>query len=556
MLLLASGRIVDLSTNRAKHHALKSHGPAANADHRALYCLVDIIYRHREATGEAKRGWTEYDYEYSNYTLGNIHQADDWTDQEKSELFSWITQDTQKLIIETARRRLISNQLQLSVKSYSAPQSLYSSLKLCLQSLSLQRASVDQWHATIKNLKQTGIRKEEIVWSGLQSFLSQQNQNTLLTKECILAAIDFSNIGLELSTERIWGTGGGLCFRELAQRMPHQAVYRAALKLDDSCHCILRYVDDAYNYRVGVVKTLSYEHHMALNRYWFALDPYGRAIINEENQCMFYNNSETAKAAADKQARSALGLRCGANFHTQYDHLTLYGGSNYREWIVSLPNYQRTFFGAHYFDHNVLAHIRTTTRHDNEGRKLLFIEEVQSDWHQNGHTHGYDTSYWGKVANAPFKKEWTALAIKLMLIQASQNGFDGIAWPDGDIQETRYTAQLQTIKRHYDVEIPKALTQLGKSFNCSVEKTKIDTRDPWLNLIKSKNKWSVSDGKGKFKTRDKYHSRDEAMMVLHRHCKSISLSVSMFLINDPLRWQISENGLPLFGNTIHEKHKH
>lgn len=303
--------------------------------------------------------------------------------------------------------------------------------------------------------------------------------------------------------------------------MPHQAVYRAALKLDNSCHCILRYVDDTYNYRVGAVKTLNYGHHMALNKYWFALDCYGRAITNKKNNSLYYNNSEDAKVAADQHARDHLNMHCGARFNTHYDHLTLFGGHRYREWIISLPDYPRTFFGAHYFDHNVLAHIRTTTRRDHKGRKLLFIEEVQSDWHQNGHTHGYDTSYWGKVANAPFKKEWAALATKLILIQASQNGFDGIAWAQGNIQETRYSQSLQAIKRHYDTEIPKALNRLGKTFLCGVEPAYINTRDPWLNLIKKNNKWRVSDGTGKFQTRDKYHSRDEAMMVLHRHCKNI-----------------------------------
>jgi hypothetical protein len=331
--------------------------------------------------------------------------------------------------------------------------------------------------------------------------------------------------------------------------MPHQVVYRAALKLDDSCHCILRYVDATYNYRVGVIKNLSPAHHMAMNKFWFAFDPYGRAIVNKRNNSLYFDNSDAARSAADKHARHAMGLRCGVKFHTRFDHLTLFGGDNYREWIVSLPDYQRIFFGAHYFDHNVLLHIRTTTRHDNKGRKLLFIEEAQSDWHQNGHIHGYDNSYWGKVANAPFKKEWPALAVKLILIRACQNGFDGIAWPDGDIQETRYSQNLHAIRRHYDIEIPRALNRLGKAFSCSVARTEIQTRDPWLNLVKSKNKWRVSDGQGKFETRDKYHSREDAMTVLHRHCKSIQLAVSVFLVNEALRRQITQKGLPMFGET-------
>ena len=38
---------------------------------------------------------------------------------------------------------------------------------------------------------------------------------------------------------------------------------------------------------------------------------------------------------------------------------------------------------------NVLAHIRTKDRIDHKGRKILFIEEIQSDWHQKGRNRGY-----------------------------------------------------------------------------------------------------------------------------------------------------------------------
>ena len=552
MLLLTSGRVADLSTHRAKFHALNQHGPAIDAEHRALYGLVDVIIRHRDDNGTPRAGRTEYDYVYSGYTLGNIHRADNWSDTEKAELLSWALKTTQKLHIETARRRLVDNQTALSVKQSSAPQNLYSSLVKRLKALPMQAATAGQWLATIKNMQQSGLRQEEISWSGVQAYLTQhikQSNNDMLTKQQILASIDFNPIALTLSTEQISGTDGGLCFREVAQRLPHQAVYRAALKLDDTCLCILRYVDETFNYRVGVLKTLNHDHPMALNKYWFALDPYGRAITNNK-QSLYYSDSESAKAAADNHARDYLGLRSGVKFNSRFDYLSLYGGQHYREWIVSLSDYQRIFFGAHHFDHNVLLHIRTTTRHDVEGNKLLFIEELQSDWHQNGQLNGYDNSYWGKVANAPFKKEWPALGMKLMLIHASQNGFDGIAWAEGKIQETRYNKNLCAIKRRYDVDMPKALNRLGRSFNCCIETTEINTRDPWLNLVKSKNKWRVSDGYGKFKTRDKYHNREQAMTVLHRHCKAIELPVSMYLINDALREHIVEKGLPLFGETV------
>tara|TARA_R100000005_G_scaffold59474_2_gene30239 strand:- start:7922 stop:13957 length:6036 start_codon:yes stop_codon:yes gene_type:complete len=38
---------------------------------------------------------------------------------------------------------------------------------------------------------------------------------------------------------------------------------------------------------------------------------------------------------------------------------------------------------------NVLVHIRTKDRIDDRGRKILFVEEIQSDWHQKGRSRGY-----------------------------------------------------------------------------------------------------------------------------------------------------------------------
>lgn len=553
MMILPSGRIIDLSTHRSKYHAVRNGTIGPNANHRKLYALVDIIYRHLNESGKAKTGWTEYDYDYSGYTLYSVRHAIDWPEEDKVALSEWVLQEPQRRTIETARRRLIDNQKHISVKNYSAPERLYSVLYRRLNKLPMQRATAKQWLATINNQKKKGIREEEIQWSGITRYLRQQPDDVLINKNDLISNLSHKNIRLELSTEQVWGSDGGLSFKEVALRMPHQAVYRSSLNLDEDCLCLLRYVDTVCNYRVGVVKTLSNHHHMALNKYWFAFDSYGRAIINDSNKknpCLFFENSIDAKFAADKHARENFNVKSGANSHTHFDHLTLYGGYDYREWIVSLPDFQRTFYGAHFYDHNILVHIRTTTRTDNKGQKILFIEEVQSDWHQSGKRFGYDNSSWGRVANAPHKQDWPVLAAKLMLIQASENGYSGIAWSQGEIQEMRYMTQLSSIKQYYDKIIPKALNKLVKEFGCNVETTKIETRDPWLNLEKKQNKWRVADAQGKFKTKAKYNNRDEAMAVIARHCRIIDLEVPVLFINKVLRRQISEDGFPLFGQTL------
>ena len=45
--------------------------------------------------------------------------------------------------------------------------------------------------------------------------------------------------------------------------------------------------------------------------------------------------------------------------------------------------------GGHFDETNVLAHIRMNDRTDADGKKVLFIEEIQSDWHQAGRKKGY-----------------------------------------------------------------------------------------------------------------------------------------------------------------------
>lgn len=149
-----------------------------------------------------------------------------------------------------------------------------------------------------------------------------------------------------------------------------------------------------------------------------------------------------------------------------------------------------TYKSSHYDEPNVLAHVRFNERKGPNGERVLFLEEVQSDWHQEGRKKGYkgsvkldrseftakpdivsgfytvirtDGSTWNRVQaasvesaidkkitdltrsaearslpDAPFKKTWPTLAIKRMVRYAAENGFDSIAWTPGDVQAERY----------------------------------------------------------------------------------------------------------------------
>lgn len=120
---------------------------------------------------------------------------------------------------------------------------------------------------------------------------------------------------------------------------------------------------------------------------------------------------------------------------TNFEQYTLPGGENYREVLLTLPEkiskndfpnynnwtkekgvdpfaaqvdwdnngslrkqynrelekslYVQNYTSSHFDQKNILAHTRLKDRIDADGKKVLFVEEIQSDWHQAGRKHGY-----------------------------------------------------------------------------------------------------------------------------------------------------------------------
>lgn len=98
-------------------------------------------------------------------------------------------------------------------------------------------------------------------------------------------------------------------------------------------------------------------------------------------------------------------------------------------------------------DYNRVAHLRTNERMTPEGKRALFLEELQSDWGQRGREMGFrtgdplvDKSY--NEPSGPYvedTKEWTALGLKHALKKAAEEGHDVMAWTTGQQQADRYS---------------------------------------------------------------------------------------------------------------------
>lgn len=171
--------------------------------------------------------------------------------------------------------------------------------------------------------------------------------------------------------------------------------------------------------------------------------------------------------------------------------------------------------GPHFEQPNVLAQVRYDVRPTVDGGRTLFLEEVQSDWHQKGKQVGYaqptDSSKWSaeplpslegnlftvsdengrtlgtrraataedairqqqrmedeaqnrnKTPNAPFKSDWHELVLKRMLREAAEKGYDSLSWTTGEQQAERYdlSKRLKTVEYYPDEQRLKAYDHEG-----------------------------------------------------------------------------------------------
>lgn len=199
---------------------------------------------------------------------------------------------------------------------------------------------------------------------------------------------------------------------------------------------------------------------------------------------------------------------------------------NVREKLNNLPK-RDAYRSSHWSEKDVLAHTRFDERTSAAGKKVLFLQEIQSDWHQEGRRKGYqnkrgklirvfqDNAEWvaeyenvgeeilgedtdfrnekeakeaalrmedktvhsSLIPNAPFQKTWHEFVLKRMLRYAAENGFDYMAWANGtqnaDLYDLREHVDKVRYKLNddgtYELDIRKAGGLVGEGTKLSVQ---------------------------------------------------------------------------------------
>jgi hypothetical protein len=77
---------------------------------------------------------------------------------------------------------------------------------------------------------------------------------------------------------------------------------------------------------------------------------------------------------------------------TRFGEYTEPGGDNYREFLIKYNDPKVSFDDGHFDEENVIAHFRTKDRTTSDGKKVFYIEEIQSDWGQQARQRGLKPS--------------------------------------------------------------------------------------------------------------------------------------------------------------------
>lgn len=361
----------------------------------------------------------------------------------------------------------------------------YSGLRQLLDEKMPNRASADQVRAIAR-----GAKGDEVKWTGLEDFL--QGKGTVTKKE-LLEWMDGHGVTVR---DKVRGTSPTGEYGQLLREMERaDREYDRLLSLEDNSPEITASMQAVVRQRVDLMDRIR------------ALKEPGYAAKYESYTLPGGENYREVELIWDKPGSSKLAVlnRNGAidswleqpPTAEQMDFLT---NAGYTVREMPTPDAPGNFKSGHFPEANVLAHVRFNER-TIDGKRTLFIEEIQSDWHEQGRKKGYKPSadetkaleaermqairdfeqarrehpewywrandeawrtrdwaaqtfpvQWGRIQDlnqklnaidgvppAPFASTWHELAFKRMVRWASEHGFDQIGWTTGAQQAQRYS---------------------------------------------------------------------------------------------------------------------
>ncbi len=271
----------------------------------------------------------------------------------------------------------------------------YSALYQGIDKANLKDMPASQWKSWLAgNAPKLGIKKEEIEWTGLNEYFDLRGKDKL-SKQDVINYLNNNGVVVEETT--LGDTSGTINYNS---RYAIPEVVELA-----------RVSQGTNDYALVMALENNYEAYQALsNKFPDLMENEDWAQIVAMEVTGGYSSAETA---------------------TRHHDWQLDGGEDYRELLLMLPTSMEAYnkfsdklrqkygkggfdnlpltederftldrlidesgkkpfvYETHWNQKNVLAHVRFNSRIDADGKRVLFIEEIQSDWAQKGREEGF-----------------------------------------------------------------------------------------------------------------------------------------------------------------------
>lgn len=336
----------------------------------------------------------------------------------------------------------------------------------------------------LNRLKKTpGIKKEELEFTGIIEFL--EGYEGKISKEEVMRFLQDGGVRLE---EVVLGGRGQstevtsfVVFNKDGKRLGSYGKEEIALEVAEGVQGRVERVVQKFDEKIDETKYSEY------------------TLEGGENyrEVLLQFNPNRDQAEVDRRLEELREISNG-----DIEALTDEQYAEYLELMEFSGTKSAGYKSSHWDQKNVLAHFRISERKDKSGRKVMLVDEIQSDWHQEGRKKGYradnkpltelpsqykvekyfDTTTKedryrvmdseGRaisnnrktseeatnqallrinklqekyntmgVPDAPFKntEAWAMLAFKRILRLAAEQGYDAVSWTPGQIQADRYS---------------------------------------------------------------------------------------------------------------------
>lgn len=538
---MPSGRLVALKTGRLneKLRKLRFHGvkPTATMCRKLSHELLDIIdasdppgCTQYHFSGQSLMDFLHSDEMRSSGSARHIFRKflarDDMTDY-----FSECLRDIQQILTRPGIKGL-----------RETPLKAWSPLQRYLQDRAPQKARMgSQWIAILRNVQ--GIRFEELEASGITEFLSQSGRvDQPVSAHEILDAGRWSEYHPVILEETTSSTDPfHLPFGSTNQSLPQHIQKQNLLPT----YCKTHWFNTSHGYKIIWRKTDEGKTVYAL------LNPEGMLEkLNSRQQRLddfWAFDAEVLAVQADRQA----ALIDEPKTATAYANHCQFGGQKYREWLVQLPDWPQDFTGNHFKLRNLIIHMRTTERPLENGETSLFLEELQSDWHQKAQKIGYarDPGSESFIPWAPWSKEWHELGIKILTYRAAYQEHRIITLASGRMLTTLFGWRHRpAFSYFYDTILGGVLDRLESAGvgRCVPARIKTKHYTHLANEIE-KDCFELHDEAGSCLEGRQFQTRPEAMKFLRDHTPDTWESVRGFEINPGFARRIATDGIPLYG---------